>query len=255
MTELAPAAESRDAIAAAEPGHRALPLGRRLPGDALPRRRALAAQRGRLPAEARARLERLRRLDHGRRARACLAEARLRRRRRRPGLPGRGGRRRSAALAGRTIDFPAIALGLLLPGVRSPTGSPAPTGKHLFGSATLQDLPDEPRFVFNATNLQSGVLWRFSKPYMRDYRVGEVEIPDGRSGDGRRRLVGVPAVPLARRPEARRGRVTRRDRATCSAPPFTTRPSSPTAASTTTSASRRSGSATRRSSSATAAAT
>jgi NTE family protein len=49
--------------------------------------------------------------------------------------------------------------------------------KHLFGSATLQDLPDKPRLVINATNVQSGVLWRFMKPYMRDYRVGEVRSP------------------------------------------------------------------------------
>ena len=48
---------------------------------------------------------------------------------------------------------------------------------HLFGTHTLQDLPDTPRFVFNATNVQSGALWRFMKPYMRDYRVGEVKNP------------------------------------------------------------------------------
>ena len=51
---------------------------------------------------------------------------------------------------------------------------------HLFGDATLQDLPDVPRFVINATNLQSGVLWRFSKPYMWDYRVGKIENPTER---------------------------------------------------------------------------
>ena len=33
----------------------------------------------------------------------------------------------------------------------------------LYGTRTLQDLPDYPRFVINATNLQSGALWRFSK--------------------------------------------------------------------------------------------
>jgi len=49
--------------------------------------------------------------------------------------------------------------------------------RHLFGDATLQDLPDTPRFVINATNLQSGVLWRFMKPYMADYRVGMVRQP------------------------------------------------------------------------------
>jgi NTE family protein len=31
--------------------------------------------------------------------------------------------------------------------------------------------------VINATNVQSGALWRFMKPYMRDYRVGEVPRP------------------------------------------------------------------------------
>jgi NTE family protein len=44
--------------------------------------------------------------------------------------------------------------------------------KHLFGDATLQDMPEEPRFVINASNAQSGVLWRFSKSYMGDYLVG-----------------------------------------------------------------------------------
>ena len=40
--------------------------------------------------------------------------------------------------------------------------------KYLYNHAKLQDLPDAPRFVFNATSLQTGVLWRFSKPYMGD---------------------------------------------------------------------------------------
>jgi NTE family protein len=50
--------------------------------------------------------------------------------------------------------------------------------KYLYHQAKLQDLPDAPRFVFNATNLQTGVLWRFSKPYMGDYLVGLVRHPD-----------------------------------------------------------------------------
>ena len=52
--------------------------------------------------------------------------------------------------------------------------------------ATLQDLPDDaqgPRFVINATNLQSGRLWRFSKPYMADYLVGLVEHPTVKIAD------------------------------------------------------------------------
>lgn len=50
--------------------------------------------------------------------------------------------------------------------------------KYLFGGASLQSLPDTPRFVFCATNLQTGVLWRFSKPYAGDYVVGCLERPD-----------------------------------------------------------------------------
>lgn len=49
--------------------------------------------------------------------------------------------------------------------------------RHLYGNKTLQDLPDSPRFVINATNLQSGALWRFSKPFTRDWRVGEIKNP------------------------------------------------------------------------------
>jgi NTE family protein len=79
-------------------------------------------------------------------------------------------------LAGETIDAWGIVGGILLPGTISEKiqGS---YRKHLFGDATLQDLVDKPRFVINAINVQSGVLWRFSKPYMRDYRVGEVKAP------------------------------------------------------------------------------
>jgi NTE family protein len=79
-------------------------------------------------------------------------------------------------LAGRTIDATAILGGVFGPGRVSDKVIGA-YRQWLFGHATLQDLPDHPRFVFNATNVQSGVLWRFMKPYMRDYRVGEVKRP------------------------------------------------------------------------------
>lgn len=45
--------------------------------------------------------------------------------------------------------------------------------EHLFGDASIKALPSDPRFVINASNLQSGALWRFMSPYMRDWRVGE----------------------------------------------------------------------------------
>jgi len=81
------------------------------------------------------------------------------------------------ALAGRTIDRDAILAGLFLPGSISERVVAA-YRQFLFGDATLQDLPpDPPRFVINATSVQSGVLWRFSRKYMADYRVGKVLSP------------------------------------------------------------------------------
>jgi NTE family protein len=49
--------------------------------------------------------------------------------------------------------------------------------RQLFAARTLQDLPDHPRFVFCATSLQTGSLWRFSKRYMADYRIGVIPKP------------------------------------------------------------------------------
>jgi len=84
-------------------------------------------------------------------------------------------------LADRTIDVSSVVIGSLWFGSVGDQIAES-YRKYLFGNATLQDIVDEvpgasPRFVFNATNVQSGVLWRFMKPYMRDYRVGEVLKP------------------------------------------------------------------------------
>jgi NTE family protein len=79
-------------------------------------------------------------------------------------------------LASRTVDEGAIALGILTPDTIGERVAAA-LRTHVFGERTLQDLPDSPRFVINATNLASGVLWRFSKPYMADYRVGTIRSP------------------------------------------------------------------------------
>ncbi len=81
------------------------------------------------------------------------------------------------ALAGRSIDVSSSLLGVFGPGTAGDWIARA-YSKRVFHGATLQDLPDKPRFVINATNVQSGVLWRFSKPYMRDYKVGQIENPN-----------------------------------------------------------------------------
>jgi len=69
-----------------------------------------------------------------------------------------------------------MVLGLLLPGSIGNRLAGA-YRRHLFAETTLQELPKRPRFIFNATSLQSGVLWRFSRPYLWDWRVGEVRKP------------------------------------------------------------------------------
>ena len=79
-------------------------------------------------------------------------------------------------MAGHTIDVGDVLKGLLTPGTIGEKVA-ASYDALLFRQATLQDLPDVPRFVINATNVQSGVLWRFSKPYMWDWRVGKVPNP------------------------------------------------------------------------------
>ncbi len=92
---------------------------------------------------------------------------------------------RVRALAGETIDVSSVIEGL------SPFTSVGRRiahayREHLFGDATLQDLPAEgqgPRFVICATNIESGVLFRFSRPYIADYRVGTIRDPEIELGD------------------------------------------------------------------------
>ncbi|SNS41040.1 NTE family protein [Granulicella rosea] len=82
-------------------------------------------------------------------------------------------------MASTTVDAGAILGGIFLPG----TIADHVAGKYdslLFHGKTLQDLPSDaegPRFVINATNVQSGKLMRFSRPYMRDFRVGQILNP------------------------------------------------------------------------------
>jgi NTE family protein len=83
--------------------------------------------------------------------------------------------------ADQTFDWKAILGGLALPGSIGDKMIGA-YRDYLYGDHTLQDLPDDatgegPRFIFNATNLQSAVLWRFSRPYAADYLVGRIPNP------------------------------------------------------------------------------
>lgn len=74
------------------------------------------------------------------------------------------------------IDVKAILLGLL-PGFTAAGEVAKAYDRHLLAGATLQDLPDVPRFTFMATNLQTGSGWRFAKDYASDHRVGRIDRP------------------------------------------------------------------------------
>lgn len=82
------------------------------------------------------------------------------------------------AFATKTIDIPDVVMGVTLPG--SISNYIEASYRELFGRKTLQDLPDEtvaPRFIINATNVQTTSLWLFSRSGMSDYRVGWVKNP------------------------------------------------------------------------------
>jgi NTE family protein len=89
---------------------------------------------------------------------------------------------------GHSIDAAAIGEGYLPGLLKSTLGSSlglSDVSQHieshyetLFGGKiTLQDIPDRPRFVFNATNFSTGVDFRFYKPYAGDYRIGCIPAP------------------------------------------------------------------------------
>jgi NTE family protein len=77
----------------------------------------------------------------------------------------------------RSVDVWAIGEGAFLPWKTVSDAVREEYETHLFGAATLQDLPDTPRFVFNTTNFQTGIDFRFSKPYAGDYRLGLIPEP------------------------------------------------------------------------------
>ena len=83
-------------------------------------------------------------------------------------------------LAGKNLDILLAVEGALLPGGNAASRFASALRDNLYGDATLQDLPADgegPRFVINATNFASGALWRFSRPYTWDWRVGKIPNP------------------------------------------------------------------------------
>lgn len=81
------------------------------------------------------------------------------------------------ALAGRTIDIPATLWGMV-PFASAGKFVAARYRQHLFHDTSLRDLPDEPVFVFNASHLKTGKLFRFTKKYVADWTFGRANDPD-----------------------------------------------------------------------------
>ncbi len=80
-------------------------------------------------------------------------------------------------ICSQTIDTWAILKGKLDPFHNAAYYIAKAYDKYLFKNVTLHALPDDsagggPRFIIYATNLQSGVSFRFSRPYLADYRIG-----------------------------------------------------------------------------------
>lgn len=125
------------------------------------------------------------------------------------------------SMADRTIDWPSVVVGMLTPASIGGRAHDA-YDRHLFKGATLQDLPDEPRFVINASNAQSGALWRFMKPYMRDYKVGEVRDPATSLATAVAASAAFPPFLAPIRLKLDPGRYRPPDGETLHRPPFTT---------------------------------
>lgn len=79
-------------------------------------------------------------------------------------------------LAGYTIDVRS-GLASLLPFWSAAQFLSRTYSRLLFGAASLQDLPDKPRFTFNSTNFATGSLFRWSKEYGADYQAGSIFNP------------------------------------------------------------------------------
>jgi len=81
------------------------------------------------------------------------------------------------AFCRRNIDERAVAWGTIHPG-KSIGDVLADFYDDMFLGKTLDDLPQAPQFVFNATNLQTGRLVRIAKIGLREYTIGQIALPD-----------------------------------------------------------------------------
>lgn len=80
-------------------------------------------------------------------------------------------------MAGRSIDISSVLKGVLLPASAADRVANA-YDKILFDGALISAVPERPRFVFCATNVQTASLVRFARDGIRNWRFGRVIAPD-----------------------------------------------------------------------------
>lgn len=110
---------------------------------------------------------------------------------------------RLRGLSGAMLFHPIRFLGSLLPGHSRTDTTAAELDRLLFDGATLQSLPDYPKLIINATSLNTGQVWKFSKESMYDYRYGTIRNPRVRLCDAVGASAAVPGLfpPLILDPE------------------------------------------------------
>lgn len=82
----------------------------------------------------------------------------------------------------KNLDVGAVLSGLANPFKHASEELADAYDEHLFHGKTLQDFPDSsderaPEFTINATNLQTGICFRFSRAHVGDYRLGYADNP------------------------------------------------------------------------------
>lgn len=80
-------------------------------------------------------------------------------------------------LASKTIDGMATVSGKVWPFTSAANLISRYYNLYLFNNATLQDLPSSPTFIFNATNVQNGERFSFSKTELGDKLIGKMTRP------------------------------------------------------------------------------
>jgi NTE family protein len=79
-------------------------------------------------------------------------------------------------MANTTIDVWAVLTGVWTGSI--PKRVAAAYDRVLFKNKTLQQIPRNPMFIYDASSLQTGALWRFTREKMGDYKIGYVAKPD-----------------------------------------------------------------------------